>query len=414
MKIYEETQTVAIYRQSKGNRLNIYVRSINYSDSIKERIKQILAFAVSLIWRTKKSKSIILLYEKNASKYEESASVLYEKLIDLGYKNTYFILTRDYDFIDRVPEKYRDNLIYKFTFKHYLYFFKSHTFIGTETITHAIDLKTFNIFALMKVASKNINYIFLQHGVMYMVSLDSEARAMFKRQKLKGKYRVIVSSELEANHFTTLGKHLPEDIYVTGLPKFDRNTHNDTADKIIIMPTWRPWEINEARKDFTETPYFKMLMKIYNSVPNELKENVVILPHPLIVNELSKMSDSIADKIVFDVRYDDVLKDARLLITDYSSIAYDAFYRGARVIFYWEEKDYCMEQYGPTTKLMLNEENVYGDYFYSDEGLSEAIKRNYVEPQREDYIEKYRKIVEFHDGKNTDRLVEFLKQDGII
>ena len=121
-----------------------------------------------------------------------------------------------------------------------------------------------------------------------------------------------------------------------------------------------------------------------------MKEKVIILPHPLIVNELSKLSDKVTDKIVVDARYDDILKDTAVLITDYSSIAYDAFYRGARVIFYWEEKDYCMMQYGPSTKLMLNEENVYGDYFYSEDGLSKAIRNNYDNPQTEEYKENLR------------------------
>jgi CDP-glycerol glycerophosphotransferase (TagB/SpsB family) len=261
---------------------------------------------------------------------------------------------------------------------------------------------------------KNINYVFLQHGVMYMVSLDSESRKMFSRKNLNGKYRVVVSSKAERDHFTTLGRHLEEDVYVSGLPKFDRNTLNEDADKIVIMPTWRPWEINTARSDFSETPYFKMLMKLYNNVPDSLKEKVIILPHPLIVNELSKASPDVVDKVVLDARYDDVLKTARLLITDYSSIAFDAFYRGSNVIFYWEEKDYCMEQYGPSTKLMLNEENVYGDFFYSEEGLTESILRNYNESQTELYKDRYSRLVDYHDGNNTKRLIKFLKRDKII
>ena len=414
MCVDKETKTVAVFRQSLRNRLNIYVRSVNVTDSFRERIKQVFAWVVSHFWCSKKAKKLVLLYEKNSSKYEESASVLFEELIEKGYDNAYFIVTRDYEFFDRIPEKYRNHIVYKFSFRHYLYFFKSRTFIGTEAIAHSIDLKTFNLLPLKKIASKNLNYVFLQHGVMYMVSLDSESRSMFKRKKLRGKYRVVVSSQAEKEHFTTLGRHIDEDIYVTGLPKFDRNTYSDKADKIVIMPTWRPWEINETRADFTQTPYFRMIMRIYDSVPENLKDKVVILPHPLILNELSKISDTVADKMVLDARYDDVLKDAAVLITDYSSIAYDAFYRGARVIFYWEEKDYCMEQYGPTTKLMLNEENVYGDYLYSSEGLSEVIERNYNNPQTEEQKEKYAYLVNFHDGKNTERLITFLKEDGII
>ena len=414
MLVDKETSTVAILRQSQENEVMLYVRSVNVTDAFSHRIKQVIAFCLSLLWRTNKAEKIVLLYEKNSSKYEESASVLFEKLVDSGYDNAYFIVTKDYEFFDRIPEKYLSNIIYKYSFKHYLYFFKSKTFIGTEAIAHSIDLKTFNILPLMKVDSKNLNYVFLQHGVMYMVSLDSKSRGMFKRKELKGKYRVVVSSQTEADHFTTLGKHNEQDIYITGLPKFDRNTLNENADKIVIMPTWRPWEINEARTDFTQTPYFKMLMKLYDAVPEELKEKVVILPHPLIVNELSKLSESLIKKIVLDARYDDILKDTAVLITDYSSIAYDAFYRGSRVVFYWEEKDYCMMQYGPSTKLMLNEDNVYGDVAYSAENLGEIIKKNYNNPQTEEYKNRYSKLVNFHDGKNTERLIEFLKKDGMI
>jgi CDP-glycerol glycerophosphotransferase (TagB/SpsB family) len=247
-----------------------------------------------------------------------------------------------------------------------------------------------------------------------MVSLDSESRKMFSRKKLNGKYRVVVSSQAEAEHFVELGRHLPEDLYITGLPKFDRNVLSPTADKIVIMPTWRPWEINMAREDFVSTSYFKMIMKIYNSVPDELKEKVIILPHPLILNELKRIPNAVSEKIVINARYDDILKETRVLITDYSSIAYDAFYRGARVVFYWEEKNYCMMQYGPSTKLMLNEKNVYGDYFYSTKGLTQAIKDNYNNPQNSEYIKRYSEIVEFKDGNNTNRLVNLLKEDGII
>ncbi len=414
MNVDEETQTVAIFRQSKRNRLNVYVRSVNVTDKFSHRIKQLFAYIVAFLWHTEKAKKLVLLYEKNSSKYEESASVLYEELIDSGNENAYFIVTRDYEFLDRVPEKYRKNLVYKYTFKHYLYFFKSKTFIGTEAIAHAIDLKTFNVLALSKVGSKNLNYVFLQHGVMYMVSLDSESRGMFSRKRLNGKYRVVVSSQAESDHFTTLGRHLEEDIYITGLPKFDRNQYNENADKIVIMPTWRPWEINTARTDFTDTPYFKMIMRIYESVPEALKDKVIILPHPLILNELSKLSGSVSEKMVIDARYDDILKDTAVLITDYSSIAYDAFYRGARVVFYWEEKDYCMSQYGPSTKLMLNEKNVFGDYCYSTDGLGDIIEKNFKNPQTDEQKEKYSYLVNFHDNKNTQRLIDFLKRDGII
>ncbi|MBR3844447.1 MAG: CDP-glycerol glycerophosphotransferase family protein [Clostridia bacterium] len=278
MAVDKDTQTVAIFRQSLENHLMLYVRSVNVTDKISQRFKQTVAYGVSLFWHTKKAKKLILLYEKNGGKYEESASVLYEELLNQGINNAYFVITKDSSYLPRVAEQYRKNLVYKYTFRHYLYFFKTQNFIGTEAIAHAIDLKTFNLLALKKIANKNLNYVFLQHGVMYMVSLDSESRELFARKVLKGKYRVVVSSQKEADHFTTLGRHLPEDIYITGLPKFDRNIHYPNADKIVIMPTWRPWEINQARGDFANTGYCRMMMDLYENLPEHLRKKTVILP----------------------------------------------------------------------------------------------------------------------------------------
>lgn len=410
------TQTVAIFRQMPGNRLNVYVRSANVSDGIWYRLKQTAAFICSLFWHTKKANSLVLLFEKNGAKYEESASVLFEELLASGYKNAYFIVDQQYPYLDRVPEGCRANLLYKHSFRHYLYFFRAKTLIGTEAVAHAIDLKTFNALALLKIVSRKLNYVFLQHGVMYMVSLNSEARDVFAPKRMKNgyKYRVVTSSDAEANHFMTLGGYPKESLYVCGLPKFDRNRHTPTADRIVIMPTWRPWEINQARQDFTATGYYQMLMGMYNSVPDRWKDKVQILPHPLIVNELGKLPQAVADKMVTSGRYDEILQDTALLITDYSSIAYDGFYRGANVIFDWSEKDQCMAQYGPSTRLMLNEDNVYGDVVYTSQELREAIENNYLQPQCERYRERYQAIVAFHDSQNTKRLMECLKKDGLI
>src|SRR5574344_1432647 len=96
-----------------------------------------------------------------------------------------------------------------------------------------------------------------------------------------------------------------------------------------------------------------------------------------------------------EIKYDDILKKTKVMITDYSSISYDAFYRGANVIFYWGEKDECLEKYGPSSKLMLNEDNAFGDICYDNGELESVIRKNYEEGHRKKYIDQYREIVEF-------------------
>lgn len=411
IKVFERSNTSAYFRQSKNNILYLTIRKHNITD---RRIKQLelnLAYYISKLCPEKK---ILLLFEKESSRYEESASILYEKLIDQGYTNAYFILDPKYPHIDKIPEKYRANIIYKGTFKHFLYFFRAKTFLGSEALVHAIDLRISNKHALNKINDNTLNYVFLQHGVMYMVSLDSESRQFFKPMKTTGKYRVVTSSVLEARHFIELGGYDPEMIYISGLCKFDRNTIYDDADKIVVMPTWRPWEYNEARYDFKSTKYYQMLERIVSGIDVKFRDKLMILPHPLFFDAIKDSDFELKKYLNASDKYDDILKDTRILITDYSSIAYDAFYRGCNVIFYWEEKEECLTNYGPSTKLMLNEDNVYGDICMNPFELKKAVEFNYYHGQDPEYRRRYSQIVTYHDGKNTERLIELLRKDEII
>ncbi len=183
----------------------------------------------------------------------------------------------------KLKQKYKNNLISKFSLKHYFMFFACKTFMSSESIGHALETRCSSKAVRKRIVNKRFNYIFLQHGVMYMISLDSVSRKMFSQMPKKAKeYRVVVSSDLEAEHFLDFGQHKPEHIYLTGLCKFDKNKWNEDADRIVIMPTWRPWEYNQAVEDLYQTKYYKMLERMVYAVPESLRKKLTLLPHPLI------------------------------------------------------------------------------------------------------------------------------------
>lgn len=244
-----------------------------------------------------------------------------------------------------------------------------------------------------------------------MVSLDSKARSFFRKNGgMPKNSKIVVSSELEAEHFVTLGGFNREDLYITGLPKYDKSQWNKQADKIVIMLTWRPWEYNLVRNDINNSPYYKLVEKVVDSIPEKLKNRVILMPHPLVLDGF--MRSKLSKYILKEFKYNEVLKNTKILITDYSSIAYDAFYRGSNLVFYWEEKDYCMNQYGG--HLMLDENNIFGRVCYNTNDLKKVIEEEYNCQQQEKYMKRYKQIVEFSDNKNTDRLINFLKRDKII
>lgn len=396
-------------KQSIYNGMYLTVREPQIYDEPAGRFRAWAAWLLAKFWP---KNNLIYLFEKECSKYEESASVLYEKLIDAGYDNVCYIVNEGNPAIQNLDEKYRKNLIYKDTFGHLLRFFKSKVFISSETMAHAMQLRASDKRIAQKTDSENISYVFLQHGVMYMVSLNADLRVSF-REKDIDLYRVVVSSQLEADHFIELAGFQPEELYITGLATFDKSVKDDDADRIVIMPTWRRWETNQARENFIETKYFRMIERMFNAVPEGLKDKVIILPHPLMQDAMNKTENSLSGYLASE-SHNDTLKRCSLLITDYSSIAYDAYYRGSNVVFYWEEKDECMRNYGAETKLMIDEESAFGDVCYNEEQLSASIERWYNRPQEENYLDRYRKIVTFHDGNNTKRIMDHLKKDGIL
>ena len=404
----------AIYlRQSVANTTYITIRQRNDLDSKKATVMILLARIASLVTP---SKDIILLFEKECERYQESASVLYEKLRHSGYNNAYYIIDKSASDFANIPNDLLDNIIQKHSFKHLYYFFKCKKFVGTETIGHAIQLRCANRLIIAKEHKHNLQYVFLQHGVMYMVSLNSNLRSGFRAENNPYKlYRIVVSSRIEAEHFIKLGGCDESNLYVTGLPKFDKAYANSNADKIVIMPTWRRWEANQAGTDYEHTKYYQFIKRIAASVPRNLRDRIVILPHPLITKELRTNQQYAKYLPNNSFSYDQILRNCRLLITDYSSIAYDAFYRGANIIFDWSEKDNCMEQYGDGTFLLLNEHNTFGDIVYNEGNLlKESIRKLYSSKQPEKYIERYRRIVEFHDNHNTERLVKKLEEGKVI
>lgn len=402
-----EAGLCAFFRQSRKSNIAFTVRNINVTDAPSKKLMLKAAWLVARI--VPAQSDLVLVFEKDGSKYEESGRCVYEYLRDRDYGNVFFVLDDvTFDNLSALPERYRENMIVSHTFRHYVTFFRARTFIGTESMSHSLELRVQERHAIEKLKGRDCSYVFLQHGVMYMVSLDSPQRAFFRRGETRAKTKIVVNSKNERNHFVELGGFKPEDTILCGLPKFDRSYLNPSADKIVIMPTWRAWEFNEARIAPESTAYWRMIQRIREALPSELEDKVVVQCHPLFDVNAGTLGIRQSRSI------DELLRDARVLITDYSSVAYDAFYRGSNVIFYWEEKDACMDRYGAPTHLMIDECTAPGFVCYSPTELASVIRKAYECPQSEEFRRRYQEIVSFHDGRNTERLVNALEDEGIL
>lgn len=405
--------TYTYFRQSSKNGVSIVVREKNTTDSFFQNFKIDFAYLLAKVVRKFTYKDVILLYEKWSMKYEESASIIFEELIKNwkpGMKKIYYIIDKKSDQYSRIPKQYSKHILRKYSIKHYFYFFFCRTFLGTEQIVTCIDSYVKNPCARQKILQNNYHFIFLQHGVYYMYGLDKSISFMYKGKGFPKYGKIVCSSETEGRHFTEYANFDRNDLIITGLPKFDRSVRNNTHDKIVIMPTYRKWELNEFENDVENTTYYKFMFNIFSCIPDSLKDKVIILPHPLLNQKFynTKLGKYIPRHFV----YDDILKETELLITDWSSISYDAFYRGTKIIFCWEEKDECIQKFG--TRLMLNDDNVFSDVSYSFSDLEDLVTKNYYGEQSPEHIKRFKDIVSHSDGKNSKRLVKVLLDENYL
>lgn len=142
----------------------------------------------------------------------------------------------------------------------------------------------------------------------------------------------------------------------TGLARFD-NLHNlDIKKEIFIMPTWRRWldSINDIG-EFKGTKYFNSWFSFLNDNKfldfcSETGLKIYFYVHPKLNKFLEAMKCDRKEIIFLNSKNGDSiqkhLRDAAILITDFSSVFFDfAYMRKPTIYFQFDEKDYYSQHY---------------------------------------------------------------------
>jgi CDP-glycerol glycerophosphotransferase (TagB/SpsB family) len=181
------------------------------------------------------------------------------------------------------------------------------------------------------------------------------------------------------------------------------------------MPTYRYWEeaqISDADM-IKETSYYRLMMSIIEEFEQQgLIKDLRLAGHPKFSASLIQAMPEY--EYLIENNIGKALQEARIFITDYSSASYDAHYRGAYIIYYWAERDYLIENYQAVPPI--NEENCDGVPVFSMAELAQQVKVAISKDYQMDelYKERYKKINEFSDNRNCDRLIDYLEEEGIV
>ncbi|MBW9032083.1 CDP-glycerol glycerophosphotransferase family protein, partial [Escherichia coli] len=202
-----------------------------------------------------------------------------------------------------------------------------------------------------------------------------------------------------------------EKVFITGYPRFDRivSRENSHVKKILFFPTWRSWLESLSNDELNNSTYVRSIYDFLYSerLKEYLSENNIIMyykPHHKISH--LKLDLSSCKNIILLKDYDDLthyICESDLLITDYSSVAWDFLYSNREVIFYiFDIDEYILKQglyYDVRTSLR--------NYGGTPDEIINLLKKERKEVDL-NLSSMAGEFFEYRDNKNSERILKLI------
>jgi glycosyltransferase involved in cell wall biosynthesis len=297
-----------------------------------------------------------------------------------------------------------------------------------KLISSHIDVPVHQPPEILELRPPNWDFVFLQHGVIkddISRWLNSKELALFVTST-PDEYESIAGDQ-SPYAFTS------KEVVLTGLPRFDalQAAADRVADQprnlIIIAPTWRHWLLaplppGSQRRvmvdGFQETEFVQNWKQVLQSDAWRDAEwakdfELVLLPHPNLVSAVEQLGvdDSIEVLDYADPRLHEYFARAAVLVTDFSSMAFNAAYLRRPVVYFQFDRqavmsgghvgrggyfDYDRDGFGPVVYEPLDVLDAVGAIVQHG-GASEP------------YASRIEDTFPFRDGRCSERVAEAIE-----
>lgn len=338
----------------------------------------------------------------------DNGEEFYRYLMNRGVRNIYYILNENSPDYQRLSDEGFNILKYG-SLKHMLYLYNYKLFCTSNMAVaryHYFKPNEYSKYADLKVG-KNI---FLQHGVAYN-----------DLSKVYSEYRInidefVCSAKRELEFLTKLD--FRDNLLYTGAPRFDRLHKETNGNYILAFFTWREnystMAGDQLFESFTDTDYFNCISNLINDprIVAKLAESGMELKlflHPNMQSQGVYFKETTNHMVCNGENSDisDLIATAKMLITDYSSVACDVAYQHKPVISYQFDKD----TFHYETGIDLEKEQLYKAYENHEDAVLAII--NLIDNQFAITAEQQASINDFFgytDNKNNERLYKYLKK----
>jgi CDP-glycerol glycerophosphotransferase (TagB/SpsB family) len=263
----------------------------------------------------------------------------------------------------------------------------------------------------------NVDLIFLQHGIT-----KDDLSDWLGKDKM-GFSLIVTAAQKEYDSFLDAPYgYTAKNLVKCGFPRYDK-LENKPARKILIMPTWRQ---NLAGKENHQTdlrnynPEFKdsEYCKFYNDLINDArildamkkaKISGEFYLHPALEAQTRDFASDGFTVMTPPYNYTRAFAEGNLLVTDYSSVAFDFAYLKKPVIYcQFDQKEVYGGNHISTKNYISFKTDGFGpvvtDYESTVREILNYIKNNFKNPEK--YQKRADKFYFHHDRKNCQRLLE--------
>lgn len=267
----------------------------------------------------------------------------------------------------------------------------------------------------------NKKFVFLQHGI----TKDDLSRWLNRYSKDISGFITAARAEYDSIVNGDYG-YGPDRVWLTGFARFDL-LESKPSKRILLMPTWRmtltsgldrdagKWKM---RDDFADTEF----VKFYNALFSDQRlcdacrrfgYQVLFVPHPNLMAGIDAFKAGEHVEIVADGRsYRQLFSEGDLLVTDYSSTAFDfAYLRKPVVYVQFDEEDFFSGTHAYEKGYFDYRRDGFGEVETTFEGTIDRIIE-YMESGcrlKPEFKRRIDGFFEYGDRCNCRRIVERLE-----
>ena len=383
------------------------MKKLNY---ILDLFKLIIAKLVSPILKINKSNRDIWIVGERKSEAKDNGYHLFKYIRENHpEKKAYYVIDKKSSDLEKIQSL--GNVIYYDSLKHYIYYIMSTKLVCAHLGGCVPDSPV--CWKFHEHEMKNKKKIFIQHGI----TIGSIPSLMYENTRVN----LFVCGAKPEYEFVKNKFGYPDgSVQYLGFARFDNLHENNAKNQILIMPTWRQWipsttweqkNIEKCRKMFLQSEYFEK----YNSLINSQKLidlleqhdlELIFYPHyemqgyvDLFVTKSNRVT--IAKKDEYDVQQ--LLKESKILITDYSSVAFDFAYMRKPVIYYqFDEETYYKDHY--QKGYFIYEEHGFGPVVKQLDELELCLEKMLNNDIESPYKNRCEVFFEKYDNKNSKRI----------